>query len=500
MKSSTRNLVIVAAVIVVLGGAVAVLNLTGGSNSVKTSSSEASSGSGISLLSKKTDDVASMQITNKKGSYTIVSQTAALNSAAASGSASNVTYMVQELEGAPVDSSAISNVAKLGYSLVASKNIGTVTNLSQYGLQDPQATVKIKFKDKTTYNFKVGSASPSDNTSYYMCAENSQNVYIVSIDSAILADKMTFVQKTVLSIAAASSTSSDSATQTNDFTKIVLSGTNFPQSITIDKAASSSSSSSSSTDYSITSPLKLDTDMTQVTKITTALASLSATDVASIHTDAATLKKYGLDKPTAIVSFTVNKKSYKLMAGSKNGSNRYVMLEGVNAVYVVSNDSVSSWADTSLFGLRSKFAFLTAITNVSGMTVTSGSDVNTFTIARTKDAKNSTEDKPVYTYEVTGNGGKKLTYDANFKNYYQTVIAVQLLEDAKQQPAGTPAVTIEYKYYTGGKSTVQFYSSGDRRYTAVVDGKACGLVKSTDVDAIISNTKKMASNALISTD
>lgn len=494
MKSSTRNLAIVAAIVVVLGGAVAALTLTGGQGA-QTSSSESSSSSTINLVSKKTDDIVSMQVTNKKGSYTIVPKTSGVTTSTAStaSGSSEAEYTVKELTGVPVDSSVVSNVVKMGYSLAASKNIGTVSDLSIYGLDNPQATVKINFKDNTTYNYKIGNVSPTDTTSYYMCAENSKNVYIVSIDSSMMENKYTFVQKTILSITPDTSTSSgstSSGTASNDFTKIDLSGTNFPKSVSISKDATST--------YVITAPSKFDVETTPLTTMTSALASLSASDVAEVNPDAATLKKYGLDKPSAIVSFTVNKKSYKLSAGAKKDSSRYVMLDGVNVIYLVTNDSVSSWADTSLYKLRSKFVCLPMITDVSGMTVTSGSDVNTFNITRTKDEKNSTEDSPAYTYALTGNSGKKLTFDPNFKGFYQTVIGICLVEESDKQPTGTPAITIEYKYYSGTKHTVQFYSAGDRRYTAVVDGVVSGLVKSSDVEAITANVKKMQNNEAFS--
>jgi pterin-4a-carbinolamine dehydratase len=228
------------------------------------------------------------------------------------------------------------------------------------------------------------------------------------------------------------------------------------------------------------------------------LETVTATSAASIKPDAAALKKYGFDKPSAVIKFTVNGKSYKLTAGAKNGANRYVMLEGTDVIYITTNASVDAWADASYFTLRSKFVLLPLITDVSGMTVTSGSEVNTFAIARTKDEKKSTEDTPAYTYTVTGNNGKKLTYDKNFKNYYQTVISATLLEDYSKKPSGTPAATIEYKYFDGSKHIVQFYNAADRRFAAVVDGIVCGLVKSTDVDTIISNTKLMENDTLVS--
>ena len=70
MKKGTRSLIILAGCAVALGAATILLTKNGGGAS-SASSSEASA-SNIQLVSKTSADVASMKVTNKKGSYTLV--------------------------------------------------------------------------------------------------------------------------------------------------------------------------------------------------------------------------------------------------------------------------------------------------------------------------------------------------------------------------------------------------------------------------------------------
>jgi hypothetical protein len=487
MKTGTRNLIVVAGCIVVLGGVTAALLLTGNKEAA-TASSAVSTGT-IELVSKTSEDIVSMAVTNQKGSYTLLPMAAAVSSSAASGTASTasgtasaITYEIKGLKGVPINTEATGQVVQNGFSLNATKNLGTVDDLDQFGLKTPQAKVEVTFKDGSTYNYKIGNASATDSTAYYMCGENSNNVYIVSIDSGILESENYFVNKTVLSITNASGT--------NDFTTIKLSGTNFPSPITIKKDG---------TVNAITSPVNAQADSTTIGTVETALASLTADSVAAVSPDAAALKSYGLDKPAAVAEFTVNKGSYKLLIGAQKDSSYYAMLDKVNVVYLVKADSVSAWVATNAFALRDKSLLMPDITSVKSLAVAVGGTNSTLTVARTKDETKSTQDKPVYSYKVTGTGGTAIDFSTNYTEFYKSIIGVQLLEAADKKPAGNPDLNVEFQYFDkSGKDTVAFYKDGDRRYIAVVNGSVYGTVTSADAEKIISDLKLLESGKTVS--
>lgn len=476
MQSNIRNLTIVGVCVVVLGGSLAALKLTGNDTG---SASSSSSGASIQLVSKKSEDVVSMKVTNQKGTYTLLpmkTATADLKSASSASSDTTVNYTVEELGGCPVDTTATSTVVQDGFSLVASKDLGTVSDLDQYGLKNPQATVDVTFKDGSTFSYKIGKPSATDTSSYYMCGTKSGNVYIVAADEGLFQEARYFASKTVTSIQGASG-------QQNDFTKLTFTGTAYPQPVTVEDVNKV---------MMITSPERCQTDYSALTAAQGQLTSLTANGVASSNPDAATLKKDGFDKPTASVEFTVNKGTYKLTVGAKSPTGYYVMLGGVNVVYDVSADSVSSWISAGLFGLRSKNVVSPTIDDVSGMTVTSGSDVCKVDVARTKDTSKSTQDKTYYNYKVTQNNGKAVDYNKAYINFFENIAAVAILENANTIPSGTPALTIEYSYFDkSSKDVVQYIKSGDRRYTAVLNGKPFGIVTQDDLDTINSNVKQL---------
>ncbi len=488
MKTSTRNLIIVAAGIVVLGGATAALMLTGGGQGASSSPVSTST---IDLVSKKSEDIVSMSVKNKKGSYTLipVTKTVPATSSASSGSASSAetetTYTVKELENVPIDSAAAGQVIQNGFSLTASKNLGTVDNLDEYGLKDPQATVEVSFKDGSSYNYKIGSESATDSSAYYMSGEDSNNVYVVSVDSGILEDQNYFISKAILTVAAANG-------EQNDFTKVTLSGRNFPQPITVGKVGDADK---------IMSPFSADTDANNVSAIETALTTVTASSVEAVNPDAAALKNYGLDQPAAIAEFTANKVNYKLLAGAKKDNSYYVMLDKGNVVYLVSADSITPWAEATAFSLRSKLIFTPMITDVKSISVTQGTAATQVTVARTKDETKSTEDTPAFTYKVTGTDAKALDYETNYKNFYKNLISIELLEGSDAKPSGTPAYSVEYQYFDKNtKDILQFYNGGDRRYLVVLNGEVCGTVTSTDVDKIFTSYQQLQSGQSVQTD
>ncbi len=81
-----------------------------------------------------------MKVTNKKGSYTLVPlPTGSLGASSASSGAPllPLNYTVQELGGCPVNTGETGSVVQNGFSLTATKNLGKVSSLANYGLDRP---------------------------------------------------------------------------------------------------------------------------------------------------------------------------------------------------------------------------------------------------------------------------------------------------------------------------------------------------------------------------
>ena len=487
MKHTTRNLLVTAAVLVVLGGAFAALKLT---EKEPETASSAADDTAISLLSKQIEDVQSMQVKNKNGGFVIVPKTTT-ESAASGTSSTHTTYTVQGLEGLPLYETAAENVVKDGFSLVASKNVGSVSSLKDYGLDNPTAEVQVNFKDGTSFDYLLGNeAAGSDG--YYMAGKDSDNVYVVSVDGGMFNGVKDFLQKELYSLTDASS---GQETPAIDF--ISLNSTHLGEQLNITSKNSSVTVSDGKQSVSV--------DDTQYSTLATAISTVTADEVTAIHPTAEQIKQYGLDTPSMTLSFTADKHSHTLKAGNTENGMRYIMADNIDAIFGIKEETASIWATATLFSLRSKFVQIPNIIDVSGLDVTADSKTYTFEKARTKNTSKSTEDSEVYDYTVTCNG-KAVTYEPNFQKYYQNVVAVQLLEEANADSDGVanamngqPAYTVRFRFYDAAKKpvTVQYYIVGDRRYLAVVDNVPLGLVTETNVTGLIADTATVAENGVV---
>ena len=490
MKHAAKNLLVVGAGVVVLGGVLAALLLTGSGDGEETSSAaESSSSSSISLVSREEEDITSMEVTNQYGTYTIVPyehvsevEVSDESGGTTTETTTNTLYRIAEYgDSAPLNTYTTERVLECGFSLNATRNIGEVADLSEYGLTDPQATVKVNFNDGTDFEYLLGNENAGDGSGYYMCVSGSNNVYIVSVDDEIFEDKTTFINKTLLSL----SYGADEIGTVVD--GLTLSGTQYPDPIEITFNEEDST-------YTMMAGHEMELDTDEYSTILATLTSLSADDVAYVCPTAEDLAAAGLDNPSAVVEFSIiDGDTYRLSAGRSENGMTHVMVNGKDAVYLVEDSKVSTWTQNSAYNMRSKFVKLPMITEVQSMTVTINGEVTEFVLSRTKDEEKSTEDSTVYNYEVTGNG-KKLTYDDYFQKYYQSIIGIQLLEETDEEPTGEPVVTLTYHYYdefNRPDDVISFYEAGTRRYLAQTNGGTDGLVSSTYIDRIAPNTEKM---------
>jgi hypothetical protein len=99
---------------------------------------------------------------------------------------------------------------------------------------------------------------------------------------------------------------------------------------------------------------------------------------------------------------------------------------------------------------------------------------------------------------VTGNGGKALQYDTNYRNLYERLIGLTIFSDAENKPSGSPAVTIQYGYFDrAGTDKIEFYPADSRHYTVLTNGKVQGLCVKSDVDSMMQYLAKFESGQTI---
>ena len=501
MKKNTRYILITLAAAVVLGGAVTALLLTkpqAEDSSSSSSSTASSTTESISLFSYEDSEVASIQVKNTNDTFTIHAKTE--TSSASSEDEEDTTTTSFYLDGVDekIQNSTASTLAIYGYSLSASNEIGDAEELKleDYGLKEPQATVTTTLTDGEQETYSIGNEGPI--SGYYVQYDG--KVYVASVNTGLFGTKLDFINTTVLTITPPSDENSESSSSeeaTNEFTLFTFSGTNFPQEVKVVPQPDSLLSS-----YKLTSPYTVDANSSTFTSITEGVAALTATEAVAINPTDEELEEYGLKDPAVEMNFTVNGTSYTLLSGKLSGNTRYGMLKGVDVIYAFDESTVKDWSNATLFSLRDTFVSLEMISDVSKLTVETPDKKDVFTLIRTENEESSTEDKIAYDYSVTGTDGQEITYQDIFTKYYQSIIGVQLLEETTEETAqGEPMLTVTYEYYESEPNrVVKFYSIGDRRCLAEVDGQVIGVVTSQSVQNIIDNTEIVLQNKSVEGD
>ena len=155
MKKTTRNIIISLAVLLVLGAAAAVLILTNPS-AVETeeSSSSTSSESMDKIIDKEIADVESVAIENAESGETIT----LVPTKSSADSEENDTFTIEGWEDEEVLTSDALSLAQAFYSITPTKELGTVENLAEYGLDgDGAYKATVTGTDGSTETVVVGS-------------------------------------------------------------------------------------------------------------------------------------------------------------------------------------------------------------------------------------------------------------------------------------------------------------------------------------------------------
>lgn len=492
MKNNTKYLIIALGCVVVLGGAVAALTLTGGSSEDTASSQASSAAETIPLIEKTEEDLAGMTVTNETGSFTVRAHTETVVASAASSEedassesepeeTTEVVYEVDELDGIAFDSSSVSSLARAGYSLTAQRSIGTVEDLTDFGLVDPAATVEVVYQDGSTFSYKVGGENSGY---YYVMVDGSDEVYLASVNSSLFDSCYELADTTLLELEIGEDTSSAASIAQSVGTysdaaiinTLHLSGAAFEREITLEYDGS--------VGYVMTEPRRTDADSTKASNIAQALTSLSADSLVLPHPSEDDLAEYGLAEPDVVCEFTSGGKDYVLtVSATDSDGNRYITLDSIDAIFLISNDKVTAWADADPFYLQSTLTLLPNIVDVRTMTFTMNGKEYQFTIDRAVDEEESTEDETAYTYTVKNADGLELDYEENFKHFYLAFISITVSEDTWEEPTGDPVLTCTYTYQDKeGSDTIEYYKVSDRRYAIVENGQLMGLALSDTVD------------------
>ena len=474
MKSATRRVVVGLVFLVVLAAVALALVLTGGSGDPTPAVSVTSEEEVLTVISRERDTVASVRIKNVADEFSI--------RATAKGDDTTNVFVVDELSDLPTNGTNLINAVKMAYDLSALLDIGELSDLpglAEYGLDDPEVTLDVKYNDGTAdTTILVGDAAASGGN--YILVDG--HVYTAEIGSYVYADRYAFLEAAIYTVPIVGDGS-----DVLDYVK--LSGRMLEQPIALEYTATQKNGPYNALfmPYIITAPYYSGMNANSIDELMNILPAPSVAGAAGYDPDEETLKEMGLDDPYLVCDFSINGSGHTLRIGDKHelqSGYRYLLVDDNPVVMVVAESSISYLLDVNDMKLRDGFVWSPVLKKVSGLTLKFDGETYAFENTRTEDSVDS-KGNTTYTYTTTLNGDA-YDYDA-FRGIYSTSITPTVVSTDELKTEAKPTLTLEYSYSAGGSNTVEYYlvTEGERRYAAYVDGDFVGLAKENYVTAIM---------------
>ena len=414
-------------------------------------------------------DIKTIHVENKKGTLDVISNTP-------KGEAT--VYKLKGYEDYALQSGIpdkIANAAaKLDFSKVASQS---GDKKSEFGLDEPRATVTVTYNDKTKAKFIVGSDAPQSAGTYiqfgteptiYLCDTETVSAFDLGLNDFMDLN----INKTA------------DTTENNDASSITISGSGFDSEIVLKPNKDGKNAAS----FVMTSPSGGYANESEASLISGGIRGLYADSVEMVDPSDDQLKKLGLLSPHAKITAVYPDVTVKLIGSKPDGDGKvYIMTDGGKVVYKLFSEK-AAWTATSYEKLLSDYVISPKMDSLSAVSVKTD---KTYDFSLETKTSTKTDDQGSETTSTTTTvqyNGKDVDL-GKFTTYYDDLSLIKLSEKKSKSFSGSPEISVTYTYSDGTTDKAEFYAAGNEFYTAVLNGKAVGSCYKADVVRIKNNIK-----------
>lgn len=477
MKKTARNIIILLVVLLVLGGAVFLLTAipTEGDQEESSELSSSAVDDRTPLFDKEDTDIQSVEIKNSSDQYTVLP----------TGEGADLYFTLKGYEDYDFNYRTLSANVRTVLGFKPLKELGSQDKLDAFGLGSGGVLVTLNYKDGTSDQLVLGETAPETSGRYVL---KDGQVYIISgVPDAFFSDKFSYFNTSIYTIPDMVDVTVDDDGETSETTgtdkldRMTISGTGFPEPISIEPSSRYLSG------YGITEPVTAESGNTKFNDLVTSLKSLTASAVVDAGLTDEKLEQYGLSEPEAKLSFSINGVEHEISVSAKDSDGmRYMLADGNDLVYQVDNATVSAWAEADVMDYRMSYVWIANIKDVKSLKVTLDGEEHSFSVTREKNEENSTDTSTEYDItKIVDGDGNTIDYET-YQPFYQKLIGVAVFSMDETEHSSAPYMKIEYEYFNGGTDTVEYYEiPGKNRYAAMLNGGYNGQVRGTDIDAVV---------------
>ncbi len=444
-----------------------------------SSASTAVNAENLVLSDKAAANVVSIDVENNTGSYVVVRTVEADE---ASGAAAE--FGVKGWEDLPTNTALASTLANNMAGLSASSLVlENCTDMDKYGLGNDAAKGKLTFDDGSAFAFRVGN-SVSDGENSYFAVEGDDTVYAVktSLVSNYKNSAESFLSLVMLKAPAEGEYPIVNSLTINreDMEKDIV--------LTYAQDANNENTGGTAATHEMTSPIAAYLSVERSNDIITGMFGAASSSVLKIHPEQKDIAEYGLDEPFCTVVMDCDDgNAYTLNIGEKytetddetgvSGSYYPVMLDGVDAVYAMSEDKCA-WATVEPTDLVSSLVITTYVWDVDTLSLKAdGVDDMEFAV------KGNDKESAV----VTLNGEKADT--ERYRQFYSFLLKTTAEGTAiDEEPVGTPEATLYFKTKNGKKEQeICFYRQDDYNCLITINGVSSFKCRASFIDVLKEN-------------
>lgn len=390
------------------------------------------------------------------------------------------TYVIEGYEDLALAADMVLTLRKHTETIQAVEQVNNVSDLSVFGLDKPQATAAITYKDGTTAHLRIGDETPSE-IGFYGQFGDSNNVYIFESDAvAVFRFRASaFVSNLLVATPSVKSTDTIGIATMRDIT---YSGTAHPVPLTLRRSNHQDPEALSYFTYLISAPYL------RATKDTTsgelgAFKGLTAQQALLLHPSAEQKKQLGFDNPLIKMNINMavetedgtasnnndaqapkiyyNVTGYNLVVGSVNEDGNYVvMAEGIDAVFLVSKNEYGYLFDVTYQSAVNDFLFFNNIANISRIGFCTNEKTYEFHLSHHPEQ----EDRD---HQLSVKCDGKLYPTEDFRKLYELMLGLARYGEPDSKPEGNIPLEL-YLYDNDGNLylDVKYYESTGSLCTA----------------------------------
>lgn len=369
--------------------------------------------------------------------------------------------------------------------------------LSDYGLENPSATVSAVEKDGKVTRFYVGDPAPMGD-GYYIRMENSRDIYLVANTYAerYIADQTRIYSNVLSKPMEVSSLTSFSLTR--DGEEISLRKTQ----------GSETSAIEFSTGFILEKPIFCGADSSVLETVCESLKSLKAEAFCPEFADSdEVLAKYGLDTgPVVTISAAADTTSLTLSSGEKNPyygltapdggayiitstyrlgkvseGKRYVMYDDSPVIYTA-DASAFDFVSTDVYQFCQRLVNIRYLSSLSGLTLSFDGEEVSFAITHGE------ENAMTVTRDYAPVDSEK------FRSFYVDLVSVTHT-GLGEKPQSEPLLTIRYTGTDGGVDVLEFlpYPENPRKVFICLNGEGVFVTAATQAEKIKTSLQSLLS-------